>query len=274
VCGAAQHDLPCIVIPLLRQRDDWLRQCVTSALKQTVRAEVLVVCSPKTPAANLETLQTLEREFGSLRVMVQTRGGFPAAVNQGFRSAGGRRVGLLQSDDWLMPDTVETCMAYDTDIVTTGYTCFAANGKDVYELLSSNPDRAAWEALPTLEEKAFVLSHFFLFRASKIREVGGLDESIGDSPGIDDYDFIWTLLEHGATVSIVAERMYCYRDHEEIRLTLGDREMQLRNLNRILDKHGVTGEHREKAVLRHGVWYGRPMHQVPLAELSENVDRA
>jgi hypothetical protein len=140
--------------------------------------------------------------------------------------------------------------------------------------LSSDPDRAAWEALPTLEEKACALSHFFLFRASKIREIGGLDESIGNSPGIDDYDFIWTLLEHGATVSVVEQRLYCYRDHEESRLTLGNREMQLRNLKRILDKHGVTGEHRERVLLSHGVWYGRPMHKVPLSELREMVDRA
>ena len=38
-----------IIVPLLTQRDAWLRQCVLSALRQTVSSEVIVVTSPRTP---------------------------------------------------------------------------------------------------------------------------------------------------------------------------------------------------------------------------------
>ena len=268
------HAAAGVVIPLLNQRDSWLTQCVLSGLHQTVPTEVLVVCSPRTSIGNRETLRALEEEHGMLRVLAQDGDGFAAAINQGFRSAGCERIGLLQSDDWLKPDAVERCLEYDSDIVSTAFTCFAENGIDEYESLAWDHRRPVYDTLATLEEKACYLSHFFLFRASKIREVGGLDETIGDAPGIDDYDFVWTLLERGATVSIVEERLYCYRDHGEQRLTLSDAAEQVRNLNRILAKHGVEAEEQERIVRSHSVWYGRPMHSVSMSERRDAVGNA
>ena len=251
-----------IVIPLLNQRDSWLRQCVLSALRQTVPVDVVVVCSPRTRATNLWTLRAMEEQSHRLRKCVQERDGFAAAINQGFRKAECERIGLLLSDDWLRPDAVEKCLAFDSDIVSTGLTCFAGNGIDEFESLSSDRRCSVYNNLATVEERAYYLTHFFLFQAARIAEAGGLDESIGDAPGIDDYDFIWTLLEHGATVSIIEERLYCYRDHKGQRLTLRDSPEQVCNLVRILAKHGITPEEQKEIVRRHSVWFGKPMHRV------------
>lgn len=258
--AVAGHPAASIVIPLLNQPDSWLRQCVVSALRQTIPAEVVVVCSPKTGGSNLATLRALEQPL--LQTCIQHRPGFAAAINQGFRTATCDRIGLLLSDDWLRPDAVEKCLARDGDIVSTGLTCFAQNGVDEFPSLSSDPARTVYDSLPTLEEKAFYLTHFFLFRASKIAAAGGLDETIGDAPGIDDYDFIWTLLEQGATVSIVEEQLYCYRDHSGDRLTLRDATEQSSNLRHILQKHGIPPKDRQAILQRHIPWYGQPMHLV------------
>ena len=251
-----------IVIPLLNQRGSWLRQCVLSALQQTVPTDVVVMYSPRTRATNLWALRALEEQSDRLRTCIQEGDGFAAAINQGFRKAECERIGLLLSDDWLRPDAVEKCLAFDSDIVSTGLTCFAGNGIDEFESLSSDRRCSVYDNLATSEERAYYLTHFFLFQAAKIAEAGGLDESIGDAPGIDDYDFIWTLLEHGATVSIIEERLYCYRDHKGQRLTLRDSAEQVCNLVRILAKHGITPEEQEEIVRRHSVWFGKPMHRV------------
>jgi hypothetical protein len=112
-----------------------------------------------------------------------------------------------------------------------------------------------------LEEKASYLDHFFLFRKKKVLDVGGVDELIGLT-GADDYDLIWTLLEHGATVSIVGKSLYNYRDHGEERLSLRKREDQVRDLEKILDKHGVSAHDRNAIVERHSLWYGEPIQAV------------
>jgi hypothetical protein len=92
--------------------------------------------------------------------------------------------------------------------------------------------------------------------------VGGLDESIGNYPGIDDFDLIWTLLEHGATVGIVEEQLYHYRDHRGERLTLADPVARARNLEKILRKHRVSEQEIPEIVRRHARWFGRPIYEV------------
>jgi hypothetical protein len=91
---------------------------------------------------------------------------------------------------------------------------------------------------------------------------GGLDESIGKYPGIDDFDLIWTLLERNARVSLVSEGLYHYRDHDGERLTLRDPATAIANLRKILVKHGIADEQAVDILKRHARWCGRPMYQV------------
>ena len=243
-----------LIIPLLTQRDEWLRQCVTSALKQTLPCEVLVVISPRTPASNLGILSELETTYPNLAVLTEPPNtGFPGALNLGIRSSSADRVGFLLADDWLDETAVEECLRHSTDIVSTRNTLYAADGATV--IAERRTVNADYEALSTLEAKASYLRHLFLFRKAKLLEVGGVDESVGLT-GPDDFDLIWTLLEHDATVKIVEKSLYAKRDHDEERLTLRNREEQIHDLEKILDKHGVTGSERKAIIERHSKWYG------------------
>jgi glycosyltransferase involved in cell wall biosynthesis len=247
-----------IVIPLLDQVDAWLEQCVRSALAQTVRAEVVVVHSPRTGASNRELLARLGRDHASLRVLEEPpQSGFAAALNLGFRSARAERVGILLSDDWLEPRAAELALPHDADIVSTGHTEYLADGTTALPEISRPRSLAAFERLPTLEEKARYLKHFFLFRRATLLAAGGADETIGDFPGIDDFDLVWTLLERGATVAIVETPVYNYRDHDGERLTLRDRDQAIATLHRILDKHGLRGEEKVRVLAAHVGWLGR-----------------
>jgi len=261
----AMNPQPCatIIIPLLRQNDRWLEQSVRSALVQSAFSEVLSVISPETPASNLAVLAALRREFHSLRIIREKPGkGFPGALNAGIAAATTSRVGFLLSDDWLLSDAVAECLPFSADIVSTGLTVYAADGLTPLEHISSHITWSGYESQPNLERKAAYLTHFFLFNKKKLEEVGCLDESLGDAPGIDDYELIWTMLERGASVAIVGKSLYCYRDHEEIRLTLREKQNLIRTMERILDKHGVPGAEREHLLARHARWFGKPIQTV------------
>jgi len=251
-----------IVIPLLDQVDCWLEQCVRSALDQTVRCEVVVVLSPKTRPSNLELLRALAKASHQLRVLPRDVLGFPGAVNTGFQAASADRVGLLLSDDWLDPGAVELCVSQDADIVSSGNRVWNSQGTKVFEEVSRTPRSADFLSCKTLERKASYLQHFFLFRKSKLEEIGGADESLGDFPGIDDFDMIWVLLEQGATVAIVEQQLYNYRDHEGERLSLRPSEQAVSTLKRILEKHGVAASEHAKIIREHSLWYGRQLHVV------------
>ena len=165
-------------------------------------------------------------------------------------------MGFLLADDWLDREAVEKCLPYTTDIVSTSLTNYAADGTTLLGITKKRTI-AEFVSLESLEQKASYLSHFFLFKKSALLAVGGVDETIG-STGPDDYDIIWSLLEIGATVSVLQDVLYNRRDHTGERLTLRNREDQIDDLKKILDKHRVTGAEKDRLVRSHSVWFGLP----------------
>jgi glycosyltransferase involved in cell wall biosynthesis len=250
-----------IIIPLLRQADDWLKHSVESALNQTVPCQVLVITSPQTSPSNLRILEQLRRNT-NLEVHQQQRSGFAAALNTGIAMSRTGRIGFLLSDDWLQPNAVEECMRYSTDVVCGGIRHYGADG--IRELLrfQKRLTLAEFRRQPTLEQKAKYLQHFLLFQKHKLEEVGGLDESLGDWPGVDDYDLIWVLLERGASVTIVDKSLYNYRDHDGERLTLRKPADALANLARIFAKHRVPPGERRELIAAYRVWFGKRLDAV------------
>src|SRR6266446_1860523 len=143
-----------IVIPLLRQRDDWLEQSVRSALAQSVPTEVIVVNSKMTTASNLQILDQLQRQHNNVTVLCEEKpSSFPNAINTGIRKAGAERIGLLLSDDWLDRSAVAECLPIPADIVATGHAVYFPDGR-VNEAACMDASVTRFEALPTLEAKA------------------------------------------------------------------------------------------------------------------------
>jgi hypothetical protein len=250
-----------IVIPLLSQRNQWLDECVTSALRQTAACEVIVVTSTETPQTNMEVLQRLEVSNENLILTSCGARNFPGSINKGFRIASADRLGLLMSDDWLDLRAAELCLQHDADIVSTGHSFFAADGVTPLPEIDWTPSSQAYEQLPTLERKASYLKHFFFLRKSKVEEIGGADESLGNFPGIDDFDMIWVLLEHRASVAIEPVSLYNMRDHSGERLTLRSSEDSILGLQRILRKHGISDAEAVPIIDRHARWYGIPVSE-------------
>jgi glycosyltransferase involved in cell wall biosynthesis len=249
-------DTATIIVPLLKQKPEYLAQCLLSAVEQTVPCRVLIVVSPRTPPDNLEIV---DRIPGIERLM-RRRQPFAAAINTGIDAATTERVAILLSDDWLEPHAVETCLRHDADIVSASSGIYCADGAT--RMPFSRPrSRERYLALQTLHDQANYLGHFFLFRRDALLAVGGVDQEIGNV-GPDDFDLIWSLLENGASVAIVEEELYGYRDHDGPRLTLRDRDAQIADLKKIFDKHGIVGEERERLIAHHARWFGKTLRAV------------
>lgn len=254
------HFAASLVIPLLRQRDAWLHRCVLSALSQSVPCEVIVVVSPHTPAGNLEVLDRLAATHPSLRVVMRPRGArFAGALNCGVARVTTERFGLVLTDDWLEPDAVAACLGIDADIVSTTATVWDESGTRRLSELDRRRFRFQLHRQPTLERKAQYLGHFMLLSKRAVLEAGGVDETVGDSPGVDDYHLLWTLLERGATAAICERPLYCHRDHEGERLTNRRPLEMLATMSRILHAHGLSPAEHEALLSWHARWFGRPL---------------
>lgn len=257
-----------IVMALKAQRDDWLEQSVRSALEQTVPTQVIVVTGAETPASNHAILRSLgATATGRLSVYERPRPGFAVALNEGFRRADSAHVGLLHSDDWLDPRAIEASLGISADIVSAGKQIWAQEADGVLRMTREVVgSMAEYEQVPTLEHKARYLTHFFFFSRAAVLDVGGVDDTLGDLSGVDDYDMIWRMLEAGASVAFAAGSHYRVRDHPGDRLTMRPASEQLVSLARMLDKHGVSPDEGTRVSAEHAHWYGRTITDVLSAD--------
>jgi glycosyltransferase involved in cell wall biosynthesis len=253
-----------IIVPLRSQRDEFLAACLESAVKQTSACQILIVISPETPRSNLDLIARYQETFANVNVLPRQRPPFAAAINTGVEAASAPRVGFLLSDDWLHERVVERCLTVDADIVSTDMAIYDEAGSNRLGLRKPR-SQAAYDRLRTLHDRACYLGHFLLFRRGPVMAIGGVDETIGNV-GPDDFDLIWSLLEVGASAAIVEEALYCYRDHPGERLTLRPKADQVRDLEKIFDKHGIFGAERESLIMRHARWFGRTLQQVVASE--------
>ena len=254
-------DQATIVIPLLEQRPVWLEQSVKSALCQTVPCAVIVVQSHGTPESNRQVLYRLQAEFRQLRILTADQHcGYACAFNLGIQQSDTERIGFLLADDWLEDDAVEHCLPEDTDIVSTQMNIVNADGTRILEI--GPITKSGLEEQPGVQERADYLGHFLLLRRKKILEAGGVDTTIG-ATGPDDYDLLWSMLELGASATVIERALYNYRDHNENwRLSLKPAAQQNANLEKILTKHDVPEKMRPTIRRKHVRWFGKTIEQV------------
>lgn len=87
--------------------DRFVREAIESALAQTYdNCEVVIVDDGSTDGS-----RPIIEEYGSrIRVLLQENAGQASAFNTGIRAARGEYVLLLDSDDYVYPEAVETCL--------------------------------------------------------------------------------------------------------------------------------------------------------------------
>ena len=171
------------------------------------------------------------------------------AFNTGMRQAKTPFVAILLSDDLWTPDAVAILNQAihthsEVDFFHSSRMIIDENDQPISSIHKSRESfniEEFWQTSP--------VKHLLCWRVAKALSFGGMDESL-NSVGPDDYDFPWTMAEHGAKFYAIRECLYFYRDHRDsYRLTthlpLSVHETELR---RILKKHGASATAIEKKV--------------------------
>ena len=97
-----------IVIPVY-QTEAFLNQCLDSIFQQKSVIEMEVVCvNDESPDGSLAILKAYENRYPDrLRIIDQANTGGATAINNGIRAAKGEYILILDSDDYLLPGSIE-----------------------------------------------------------------------------------------------------------------------------------------------------------------------
>lgn len=100
------QELVSVIIPVYNV-EEYLKECIDSVLKQTYPVfEILLVDDGSTDSSG-HICDEYEKVDKKIRVVHQKNQGLSGARNTGFVNAKGKYVYFLDSDDWILPETLE-----------------------------------------------------------------------------------------------------------------------------------------------------------------------
>jgi len=239
------------ILPLRHYHDAFLRASLRSLFQQTSPLWHLVVVTEPSDRILFRDLLAEELSDPRARLIDNTGVGLAGAINSGMSAARTPFVAILLGDDAWEPDAVAIL---DKAIRSSPDVDFFHSGRRIID----ENDCPLGDTFPARE--TFVLEdflngspvkHLLCWRREFGLRIGGLDESLR-SVGPDDYDFPWLMAERGARFQAIPNCLYIYRDHREsYRLTTHQTvEHHAQEIDRILAKHGVAAETRQRLVAR------------------------
>ena len=257
-----------IFIPVRHFHPAYLRQAVASVFAQTRTDWKLLIVGDRNEGGHFRQLLSAELEDPRVRVIDRDGLRLAGAYNSAMRSADTEFIAALLGDDMLAPNAVETLGEFirrfpDGDFFNTGRYFIDGDSRRIssdYLPRTSFKTEDFWSASP--------VKHMLCWRRSVGLACGGVDETL-ENFGSDDWDFPWTMMEHGAAFVPVPHALYALRDHREgYRLTTHvTRDVQIDGLKRILTKHGTPAaivakeaKAAERSYLRQSL-FRNPLHR-------------
>ncbi len=170
-----------------------IKRCVDSALNQTVTDLEVCICDD---GSTDNTLDTIRGEYGNnprVKFVTQENGGIGKASNTAVKLCRGFYIGQLDSDDFLEPDAVETCLK--EMLANNRLVCVYTTNRNVDADCNLIANGYNW---PTYSRKklttAMICHHFRMFTARAWYMTSGFDEQITNAV---DYDMYLKLSEVG-----------------------------------------------------------------------------
>lgn len=240
-----------VIVPVKDPHLGFLAEALGSVRDQTVpRWRMLIVIEP----CDLRSALGHELEEWTLdprtSLVVNQGVGLAGAINTAMREAESEFVALLLADDLWHPDAVATLEDYITRYSNADFFHSARRIIDDHgRPISSIHAARTGVALAHFREGG-PIKHLLCWRRPLGVAVGGLDERTLIGP--DDFDFPWTMAEHGAIFCPIDQCLYIYRDHRSAaRLTTHvPRSVQIREMRRVMRKHGLSRREASERIRR------------------------
>lgn len=228
------------LLPLKNYQPRFLAEALDSLFRQTRSDWRLVIVTEPEDALRLRAVLATALEDQRVRLAANRGRKLAGAFNTGMREAETEFVAILLADDMWAPDAVavleESIQRFPSvDFFHSARRIVNESGEPISSVFRPAEQFTLADFIGTSPAK-----HLLCWRRQKALSFGGMDESL-DYVGPDDWDFPWTMLEHGAVFRAIDDCLYIYRDHRDAyRLTTHlPRSIQLRETRRILEKHGT-----------------------------------
>ena len=205
-----------VIIPIYKV-EQYVSDCIKSVLNQTYQNLEIILVDDGSPDRSTdiaeEVLKNSEKKYIIIR---QQNKGLGEARNSGFKAATGEWVYFLDSDDIIVPETIERLVSainLDTDFVFSDYNVIRDKNEVCNGFEKVKPvyyDRATIQ-------KEFLLRKKTILAPGTLYKKCFLDKNQLKFAGIrwsEDQQFLFRVLKHVNTVGYLKEPLYQYLQRE------------------------------------------------------------
>lgn len=238
-----------VLMPVKSYHPDYLDAALESLMHQTSGAWRLQIVTEADREPELRARIAHHLKDPRVRLTPNEGRKLAGALNTGMRAAKTEFVAILLGDDMWARAAVEVLTREisshpEVDFFHSSRRIVDEHGEPLSSVHLSRSD-------VRLEHfgAGSPVKHLLCWRRAKALSFGAMDERL-NSVGPDDFDFPWSMAEHGAVFHAIPDCLYVYRDHRGAeRLTTHlPLSVHVREIRRILRKHGVRRAAVESAV--------------------------
>lgn len=112
-----------VIVPIYKV-ENYLNCCVNSIINQTYKNLEIILIDDGSPDKCGKICDDFKKEDTRIKVIHQKNNGVGSARNKGLNVCNGEYISFVDSDDYIMPDLIESLYneIYDCDYVSCGYT--------------------------------------------------------------------------------------------------------------------------------------------------------
>ncbi|MBR0445882.1 MAG: glycosyltransferase [Oscillospiraceae bacterium] len=207
-------DLISVIVPVYNV-EKYLDQCVESIVNQTYKNLEIILVDDGSPDRCPAMCDAWAERDSRIKVIHKENGGGGPARNAGFDIAQGTFVGLVDSDDFISPDTYERLLTYMTDDMDIVECEMVKTSNDCASFSASEAEKVVCTAAEAM--RLHIMDSLFcqtppnkLYRRSAIADV-----RFPAGTGIDDEYWTYRVIGNARKLVHIRSVLYAYRQHEE-----------------------------------------------------------
>lgn len=222
------NPLVTVVVPVYRT-EQYLEQCISSIVRQTYSNLEILLIDDGSPDNCPEICDTWAEKDGRIRVIHKQNEGLGMARNTGIEHANGDYICFVDSDDYILPETVEKTQRKiaeaSADVAVFGFSTIDKNGKttsvfapDMEQNIYRN-EQVQKDFLPELiapdphgdgKRRLYMSTCMMLYSLDLIRRTGWRCTSEREIISEDVYSLL-ELFQYVQGVTVLSEPLYMYR---------------------------------------------------------------
>lgn len=221
-----------IIIPVYNV-EAYLRDCLDSVLAQTFTDYEAICINDGSTDESLAILEEYEKNHSNMVVINVENGGTASARNIGIKAAKGKYLWFVDSDDWIIPDALQSLackLGDEPDVLAfNGKLYYEADGHEEQDKPIVDKPMSGWEYYNkyALMRRKF---HFVCVVLRLYKHSFIIENNLFFEKGIAHEDNLWIpiVFFHAKTVKFCEYNVYVYRIRE-------GSKMQTVNKNKIFD---------------------------------------